>query len=78
MSDMIIIHLIKTGIFLISFTFASIATNAVLWNNILNPKKPKEALIFYFLVTFALTYLVGSLFIAFLGIELWFFNSKNN
>ncbi|WP_342189723.1 MULTISPECIES: hypothetical protein [unclassified Spiroplasma] len=65
------IHLIKIAIYLIAFLFSSLGTSAVLWNSILNPKKPREALLFYFLVTLALTYLVGSLFIAFLGIELW-------
>ncbi|WP_338981714.1 hypothetical protein [Spiroplasma endosymbiont of Eupeodes luniger] len=65
------IHLIKIAIYLIAFLFSSLGTSAILWNSILNSKKPREALLFYFLVTLALTYLVGSLFIAFLGIELW-------
>ncbi|WP_342263634.1 hypothetical protein [Spiroplasma endosymbiont of Clivina fossor] len=65
------IHLIKIAIYLIAFLFSSVGTSAVLWNSILNPKKPREAVLFYFLVTLMLTYLVGSLFIAFLGVELW-------
>lgn len=67
-------YLIKASIYLIAFILSSWATSSVVWSSFLNPKKPQEAMLFFLLISLALTYLVGSLFINILGVDLWLKN----
>lgn len=64
-------YAIEIAIYVITFGFSAIAVKAIPFHKFLDHTKVKESWLLYLLVVLALTFLVGTLIINFIGLDIW-------